>query len=272
MLVTVNDYKIALKNIPDNPGNHGYSKEECDDVLSFEREIQKDSKKFTTSFNKIEEKLAKIFTVAQLPSSKLIETLQDTRFVVHHDWYISFNLLRNSTIKEIFRLLHSKKKESLQKFVIKNFSLEQCTIFKFIHKTIPHRRSLISEIEGSFKNKFYSAVVILCYTQVDGICNENIRYGFFDTDQRYNLKISRLEPKDSLASKIAGQLKEPRNEMNRYVKPEIDNCTFKLDSFNRHLVMHGHSIHFGTELNAIRAILLLDFVCSLINEKVISKY
>jgi hypothetical protein len=271
MLVTINDYKIALKNVREYPESHGYSKEECESVLSFEKEMKEYSHKLTSSFKKTGENLTRAFANFQFSPCKFVEAIQDTSFVVTHDWYISFNLLRNSTLDEIFRLLHFKEKESLQNFVIKNFPLEKDTIFKFIHKTIPHRTSLISEIEGLFKNNFYSAVVALCYTQVDGICNENIGYGFFDTDQNHNLKISKLEPNESLASKIAFQLKESRNEINRYVKPEINNKTFKLNSFNRHLVIHGHSIHFGTELNAIRAILLLDFVCSLIKEGVISK-
>jgi hypothetical protein len=79
-----------------------------------------------------------------------------------------------------------------------------------------------------------------------------------------------LNPNESFAGKIAGQLKEPRNEISRYVKDEIKNRTFKLDSFNRHLVLHGHSIHYGTQKNAIRAILLLDFVCALMPSKIIS--
>jgi len=272
MLVTVSDYKIAVKKIKDNPNNHGFSKGEFEEIMTFEKTMQEFNDKYLSSFNKITEIISKAFSASRFSVIKFEEKLKDTRFVVNQDWFISFNLLRNLTIKQTYNAISNQDKESFKLFVLETFSVEQNNIFKSIHKIIPHRKSITLEIESLYKSNFYNTVVVLCYTQVDGICNENLNYGFFDTDRKtHELKIKELEPNDSLASKIAIQLKEPKNEISRYVKNEVNDKTYKLDSFNRHLVLHGHSIHFGTQLNAIRAILLLDFVCALINEKVIKK-
>jgi hypothetical protein len=150
---------------------------------------------------------------------------------------------------------------------LKEFPKSKKFIFKIILEKIPHRQQILTEIEQCYKRKLYSSVVTLCYTQVDGICNEKLNYGFFDTDNKtHDLKIQSLELKPNLSTKIASQVKEPKNEFSRYVRKDIQDRTFELNSFNRHLVLHGHSIYYGTEKNAIRAILLLDFVCALLIE------
>ena len=50
-----------------------------------------------------------------------------------------------------------------------------------------------------------------------------------------------------------------KNEMTK----NSDQVTDKNSSFNRHVVIHGNSKIYGTKINAIRSILLLDFISEL---------
>lgn len=270
--MTVGEYQIASKAIRENPEDHGYSKEVYETVIAFDNEMKKYIDKYKSSISKVSDQMSKLFLSSKNALSKFEEQLEDTRFVVTHDWFISFNILRNLTIKKTFTVLSNKDKSAFENFVLTTFPSERSNLFKAIYKAIPHREAIITEIETLYCQNHFHAVIVLCYTQVDGICNENLRFGFFDVDQNTKeLRVKQLDSNNSLASKIATQLKEPRNEISRYVKNAIKNGIYKRDSFNRHLVMHGHSINYGTKLNAIRAILLLDFVCSLVKEGVITK-
>ncbi|HKO80656.1 MAG TPA: hypothetical protein VJU78_09680, partial [Chitinophagaceae bacterium] len=209
MLVTLRDYQTALKKIKDNPNNHGFTATEYEAVMDFEKEMEAYSNKYLASFNKINEQLSKILPIFQFSVEKFEEKIADTRFVVSHDWFISFNLLRNLTLHETYTVINNKDKDSFETFILRTFPSEEKNIFSAIYQTVPHRKTIISEIESAYSNNHFHSVVVLCYTQVDGICNENLGHGFFDTDRKTNeLKIKELEPNSALASKVAVQLKE----------------------------------------------------------------
>jgi hypothetical protein len=100
--------------------------------------------------------------------------------------------------------------------------------------------------------------------------NETWKIGFFDNDKQtnYELKIKKLNTKkESFTKSIINQLGEPRNEINRKSNdPKYQIKENKENSINRHLIIHGHSKFHGNRQNAIRAILLLEFICDLVNE------
>lgn len=114
----------------------------------------------------------------------------------------------------------------------------------------------------------------LAYTQADGICNDIFGNGFFDTSKDGNdfqlttwNKLKGMEFNHSIS--VVEQLEIRNNEISaytkegRYLDPEV-----RRTSFNRHLVLHGHSKEFGTRENALRAICLLDFLHFIITEAV----
>lgn len=272
MLVTVKDFKEALKKIKENPQNHGLSSEDYEQVVTLEKQLKETTDKFNSTFQKINDVFSKAFAAFQSSALKFEEKFEEIKFVANHDWLISFNLFTDSTLQEMFEIINKKDKKNFEEFVMSVFPRSQKNIFAEMRKRLTHRKAILTEIEQSYNHKFYFSVVTLCYTQVDGICNEKLNYGFFDTNSKtHDLKIKALEVSRGLLSKIAGQLQEPRNEISRYVKEEIRDRTFQPDSFNRHLVLHGHSIHYGTRKNAIRAILLMDFVCALVTEDRVRK-
>jgi hypothetical protein len=58
------------------------------------------------------------------------------------------------------------------------------------------------------------------------------------------------------------QLSINENEITMYSKNEkFKDLASRTTSYNRHLIMHGHSFNYGCKKNALRAILLLDFIC-----------
>lgn len=132
-------------------------------------------------------------------------------------------------------------------------------------KSFPNRSDVFDEIQKLYDAGFYRAVIALCYTQADGISNDIFGVGFFDKDRknqymlRSYLELKKKEFNHSIG--IISQLEIPTNEITAYSQSEDLQQEAKMkSSFNRHLVLHGHSIDYGTKLNAIRAICILDFL------------
>lgn len=270
-MIKMKDFDSAIKRIKENPNNHGYSKEDYEAIISLDKTFQE----FKTQLDETFKDMRNIFqtTIETLNFSikTFFENLADTKYIINDNWFVSFNLISSLSLNELAEMLYNKDENNFQEFIYNVFPKEQKRIFQEIREVVPHRDLIINEIEQLYNNQYYASAIILAYSQVDGICNENLGYGFFDTEiSTYDLKISKLNPGVGLASQIAFQLKADKNEITKYVKDEIKTKTFKKESYNRHLVMHGHSTHYGTKINAMRAISLLDFICTLKKEGVIS--
>lgn len=270
-MLKTKDFEKAIDRITEFPNSHGFSKEEYEAIINLQNRIKEIRDKFQANIKMLPNGLFKGLEVVNFSLKLFSQNLERTKFVMNDNWYISFNLISRLSINELVDMLNNKDELKFQNFILDIFPKEKENIFDKMKKTVPHRVKIIEEIEYLFDKEIYSSVIVMAYTQVDGICNENLGYGFFDTDNKsYKLKISSLQPGDGLASKIAYQLKAEKNEITRFVKLEIENRTFKIDSYNRHLVMHGHSLNYGSKINAMRAISLLDFICTLKSEGVMN--
>src|SRR5687767_7432890 len=105
MINTVRDYLEASKKIKQNPLAHGYSKEDCEKIAEFEKTAQEFNVKFQKYFNAIDKKLTQASKSFTDSMSIVEEKFKDTRSFVNNDWFISFNFMRNLTMKETLNLI-----------------------------------------------------------------------------------------------------------------------------------------------------------------------
>lgn len=195
------------------------------------------------------------------------------KFLVSRGWYISIKVIDEFEISQLSDVYELTKEENLlefEKYIISSFDDRKVSVFHYLEKTLSNRKHIIKEIEKLYENELFYSLIPLCYSQADGVSNEKWGFGFFDSDRNdsYNLKIKQLYTSSvALESLISHQLKQSKNELNLNSQdPKFNDASIKESSINRHLVIHGHSIHYGTKINSIRAILLLEFLCDLINE------
>lgn len=200
-------------------------------------------------------------------------------------WYLSNRVFDEIPLSELSRMFRPKNKQELIELLI-------CEAEKMIPEMLQNccndfetRKPIFEEIKIAFDNGLYHSVIVLAYTQADGICNDIFGNGFFDTeliDPSLKRK-AKKEPEDfqlSTWGKVKGmewnhsisvveQLEIKSNEITAFTKEgKFLEPEFRKTSFNRHLVLHGHSKEFGTKENAIRAICLLDFLHFIITEAV----
>lgn len=186
------------------------------------------------------------------------------------DWYVSPRIFDETSIIELVQ----KEGIELEDLIISETEKLIPEILKSCSDHFETRRTIFEEIAKAFENKMYYSVVVLAYTQADGICNDKFQKGFFDTKKEkkvdeFELMIWNIIKNVDLNHSIGvlEQLSIRSNEISanskkgKFTNPEVQKT-----SFNRHLVLHGHSVEFGTKVNAIRSICLLDFLHFLFTE------
>jgi hypothetical protein len=255
----------ALNEIKNNP-NHKYTDEEVLELMAIDKEFEDLGAKLKESMKFIAQNVAKAFEAfSQYLYSQFEPVIGELQKVSHFGWYISPNVIRDYDWKTLKEIANSNDIEKFENLILENSdklivnSIQRCI------KEFPEREALFNDILKSYENQIYSAVILLCYSQVDGMCNKEWNFGFFDKDKDsgHQLKVhTELSPVDfGISSIFARQLGITQNEITIYSKDAMfKDDSKKNSSFNRHLVFHGHSYLYATKKNAVRAMLLLDFV------------
>jgi len=129
------------------------------------------------------------------------------------------------------------------------------------------RTSILTEIEKSYINGTYGAVIVLLMSQVEGIITEELISKKLGTnkngkakpwktriDEFYN--VTNIEEIGPMALRILDGVYYFLNNSSLYRKFSWDSKSD--DCVNRHAALHGKDTTFNTRANAIRMILLFD--------------
>jgi hypothetical protein len=219
-------------------------------------------------------RVMKFSRLAKKSFEKFKSGYDNFKYLVQRDWYISTKVLDKlelNRISELFEFTNKSNLDEFESYVLASFDDRKDVVFRYLSNTFESRKHIFDEIHKMYDLQLYYGIIALCYSQADGISNETWGIGFFDTEEKklnYELKIKKLNTSKKQFSKaIINQISQPKNELNRYSKDaKYQIKENKENSINRHLVIHGHSKFHGNRKNAIRAILLLEFICDLVNE------
>ena len=180
-------------------------------------------------------------------------------------WYVSPRPFDDISLGKIPYYLKGENSVEFEEMIVQEIEKVLPELIIDCQNSFPNRSEVFDEIHKLYTHGFYRAVVTMCYTQADGISNDIFKVGFFDKDknEEYRLKtyikLKGMEFNHSIG--IIRQLTIPTNEITANSKTDYLQEENKMkSSFNRHLVLHGHSTQYGTKLNAIRAICVLDFL------------
>lgn len=174
-------------------------------------------------------------------------------------YYLSSNILFSFDLDYINDTLSNW--ESADK---ENFDDQLCTlidenrnwIIQYAIEVLPNRKEIIETIFKLYEDKNYIAVVPLVLSQIDGIAKEITlgKIGFYNSKSD-KLTFPAANPYVHFLSNAMQLHYEDRNNYELFRKNVISQ-----QDFNRHAILHGESYQFGTKKNAIKAILLFDFV------------
>lgn len=156
--------------------------------------------------------------------------------------------------------------DELEKYLIEFFQVNAKAIQLKVETKYPDRSHIISAAFDAYNRGDYYLAIPVIFAQVDGICHREISANLFLKGE-WDDKISQYLDENSLGWLpyiLVSLLTEPLPiKLSR--KKRGNNFT----GLNRHIVMHGESLDYGTQPNALKAISLLNYVYNVFdtNEK-----
>jgi hypothetical protein len=210
-------------------------------------------------FDGFNKKLSQAFApISEFFGEKYIQNLTKDGWYLSTEFLDEFGIIGHSM--DVARNWDDQKRKDFfyqraQQVIYEEGYLNQ--IQNKFNEIAPDREDLSKEMFEQFRSKNYYSFITLCLSQVNGLTKEIIEINFFSSENRRQ-KIGNEEAVNSLFSLIKDQLYTgDRNDLELIKEGYIGN------GLNRHSIMHGESINFGTEENGIKAILLLDFTIEL---------
>lgn len=204
-----------------------------------------------------------------------LELSEKIRILPLNGWYLNVEFIDKLGVSVIAPLLSQEDMLLSTSFITAVTTLFEEDFLYIKGKVIsafPKRSKLLQSIFNLHTQGEYEAAINLALTQVDGICKDVFTktmkdgtrkpLGFFDNESDkkvQSLSKSITPPANSLLSLLSKQLAATdRND-----HPLLKSNTTDLSDLNRHAILHGESIEYGTYINSVKAILLLDFVVQL---------
>lgn len=147
-----------------------------------------------------------------------------------------------------------------ENILIKYFENRLCEIEKSILKKFPSRKHLLKPAFNAHRREEYCLSIPIFLAQTDGICKEAVGQCLFMKSNRkpqtatYVDQIANDTFMAALLSPLAKTLPINASENER---PR------RFNGLNRHMVLHGESLDYGSKVNSLKAISLVNYVSCL---------
>jgi len=186
------------------------------------------------------------------------------------NWFIDKNISLRKLKKIVNQTIEGEIK-TVDNFLTQYYKEHMYNIIDELKKKHSYRSKILSEIKILINQKNYYSAVILILSQVDGISYDLTK------NEKFFLKDKKLKAKGIIRPEIAKKILEnithwsssaflspikesiPIGQNEKYYKKNIN-------TFNRHEIMHGVDVKYGTEKNVLKALSLLKYLSDLIIE------
>ena len=177
-------------------------------------------------------------------------------------WYLDLDM----SFEELWGLEAAFMKghiEEAEESLSKYFESRLDTIENSIKDKFSHRSGLIGEAFEAHRTGKYSLSIPALFAQTDGICKEIFDENLFCGSIIFarNKYVEQITY-DSLLEALLSPLKQSMPVNKTRQEREAD-----FHGLNRHLVMHGESLDFGTKVNSLKAISLFNYIARVIEDR-----
>ena len=179
-------------------------------------------------------------------------------------WFLDLEM-PSSLPQEFQTALEEDDVQEAEEALVTYFESRINDIEASLKTSFPHRAKIISSALKAHRKKAFELSVPVFLSQADGICYELTRQHFF-MNGKNTKKPQTAEYVESLVAEAYQKaLLAPLAHtlpISASVKQRGDN----FDGLNRHMVLHGESLDYGTHLNSCRALSLLNYVAQILTK------
>lgn len=178
-----------------------------------------------------------------------------------HGWYLDLDL-PFSFLWDLENELESGKRQDVDNFLVQHYELTAEQIESRIAQSFPHRKRILAAAFDAHRRGDYELSVPIFIIQTDGICKETVNEHLF---LKQNKKPRTSIYVDSIATDTfrAALLAPLASNLPITASSKDRDETFK--ELNRHTVLHGESIDYGSQINSCKAISLLHYVSAVLH-------
>lgn len=191
--------------------------------------------------------------------------IQDALLLLgEHGWYLDLEMPM-PWLWEVMEALVNGKVEHVEEALVEYFEGRLEEIEKSVAERFPRRAHLIGAALNAHRRQQYELSIPVLLAQADGICMDAAhQYLFMKRDKRpriaiYVDQIATDTYRAALLSPLAQTLPINASEHERPTG---------FDLLNRHTVLHGESLDYGSKPNGLKAISLLNYVTHVLEAEI----
>lgn len=186
--------------------------------------------------------------------------------LAQYGWFLEMNPDVYSRKMFETKLYEEKDIKVICKTLMKYYQTHLERIIEEICNRHPQRSNYISEqIMSSYNRGHYELAITGLLTQVDGVCDDKLQRYFFTKENKGNNK---------WIPRIVNDLVEIKNDFFKvFIAPILSDCPIfahqsMADEYpsklNRHTVLHGKDINYGSKENFLKSVSLLKYVSDML--------
>lgn len=183
---------------------------------------------------------------------------QAVLLLADHGWFFDFEMPL-SGLWECEKAIAGGDVKAAEGAFIVYFNERLTDIERSVVEQYPHRAVLITAAFRGHRSEEYEMSIPLLLTQVDGICKDAVDRYFFIRERGKGRPSTGSYVDELVNDTFKAALLSPlavTSEINLSERERKEGFT----GLNRHMVMHGESLDYGTRVNSLKTISLLNYV------------
>lgn len=176
-----------------------------------------------------------------------------------YGWYMS-NEIELQRISKAIRLIKKNNVEDANRLLVQFYTDNLDEIENGLYRKCPKRKEAIQQAIGAHKHGLYFASTPTLLIQADGICNGKLY------KQSNGKKPGLTNFFETSCPDYTAQLLGILTEISA-IDSKIEQKDSYFSDLNRHEVIHGLNLNYGTEINSLKALSLLCFVADFTTSK-----
>lgn len=192
------------------------------------------------------------------------KAIQNSLIVLaNNGWYFDFDLVETALF-ELAEAFDGDDCKNVELALAEYFQSERVRIKDFLIDQFPNRRLILESAFEAHEHEKYVLSIPVLMAQIDGMCKEKTNASFFTGSEQSDLSksLSTLVKESYLGLFVAPIEEKTTIRMSRADRLKFieNNSQVEFKELNRHLVLHGECIVYGTYLNSLKMISLAYYL------------
>jgi hypothetical protein len=190
-------------------------------------------------------------------ASRISDELRASTVIMgHYGWYLDLSMTPKQIV-EIGAGLLDEYVQEVECALIEYFEMHLDQIESSLVGDFPHRARLIQSAFRAHRREEYDLAIPVLLAQTDGICFDVATNSLFNIRSRRPMIAAYVDQivTDTFRADLLSPLTTPLP-----INVSASERPLDFAGLNRHMVLHGEALDYGTKANSLRAISLINYI------------